>query len=244
MRDVPIEKKPFTVVTCYDSIRGDLAPDPDVKLNLDTINIKGTVADESGEPYIGVTVTIQNSAKGTLTDMDGKFAIDALLADSLIFSFIGLLPQVIPVSEIKEDRLIVMKEDLDGIININNITCYIGTLKTIPDTINIKGTVTDKSKEPIAGVSVTIQNSTKGILTDVDGKFAINARPADSLVFSFIGFLPQTISVSELRENKAIIMEDDNQILCYEVVIVESPKRNPINIKPGKLKPVKTKQID
>lgn len=107
-------------------------------------------------------------------------------------------------------------------------TCYDSiVVKSNSGIINIKGVVSDKSGEPIADVSVIIKNSAKGTITDIDGKFTINASSKDSLVFSLIGFLPQTISVSQIKKNDTIIMEENEiELSCYVVVIAEPPKKD------------------
>lgn len=109
-------------------------------------------------------------------------------------------------------------------------TCYDSiAVKPNSGIINIKGTVIEKSGEPLANVSVRVKSSTKGILTDSEGRFALlNVSPKDSLVFSYIGFQSKTISVTQIKENTAITMEEDETILCYEVVVV---RVNPKTIK-------------
>lgn len=53
----------------------------------------------------------------------------------------------------------------------------------------IKGMVFDEKGKPIAGVSVIVKGSTKGVVTGADGKFEIDATPdIDILVFRIIGF--------------------------------------------------------
>lgn len=39
--------------------------------------VKGVVTDQSGEPVIGATVKAAGSKQGVVTDLDGKFSIDA-----------------------------------------------------------------------------------------------------------------------------------------------------------------------
>ncbi|MDO5105115.1 TonB-dependent receptor [Capnocytophaga sp.] len=53
------------------------------------------------------------------------------------------------------------------------------------------GVVTDEKGIPLAGVAVTVKNTTKGVSTDIDGKYEIFVNPKDVLVFSFIGFTTQ-----------------------------------------------------
>jgi TonB-linked SusC/RagA family outer membrane protein len=61
----------------------------------------------------------------------------------------------------------------------------------------ITGQVVDESNSPIPGVNVLARGSTQGTVTDVDGKFSLTGLPGDAvLVFSFIGFKTQEITVN------------------------------------------------
>ena len=55
-----------------------------------TLSVRGHVVDETGEPLIGVTVRIDNATGGTVTDIDGNFAL-TVPADktNLVFSYTG-----------------------------------------------------------------------------------------------------------------------------------------------------------
>ena len=63
-----------------------------------TITISGVVNNE-GEPLPGVTVVIKNTVKGTATDELGKFSLEVLPDDVLVFSAIGFVPQEIKVGQ-------------------------------------------------------------------------------------------------------------------------------------------------
>src|SRR5690348_2497010 len=59
--------------------------------------ITGTVTGGEG-PLIGVTVSLKRDSKiGVLTDVNGRFSIKADPTDSLLFSYIGMEPQTVPV---------------------------------------------------------------------------------------------------------------------------------------------------
>ena len=63
--------------------------------------------------------------------------------------------------------------------------------------IKIMGTVTDASNQStIPGVSVVVKGTTSGTLTDINGKYAINADEKAVLVFSFIGYTSQEVPVT------------------------------------------------
>jgi TonB-linked SusC/RagA family outer membrane protein len=51
--------------------------------------ITGTVMSPSGEPVIGANILVKGTARGTVTDLDGKFSLEAANTESLIISYIG-----------------------------------------------------------------------------------------------------------------------------------------------------------
>ncbi|MEA4995019.1 MAG: TonB-dependent receptor [Petrimonas sp.] len=51
------------------------------------------------------------------------------------------------------------------------------------------------TREPLPGVSIVVDKSTRGVTTDIDGTFEIRALPTDKLIFSFMGMETQTIEV-------------------------------------------------
>ena len=59
----------------------------------------------------------------------------------------------------------------------------------------ISGTVTDTSGKPLQGVSVQKKNTTVGTTTNDLGVYQISVKPTDVLVFSYVGFSPQEITV-------------------------------------------------
>ena len=59
--------------------------------------ITGVVKDQTGEPLIGVNVMEKGTTNGSITDVDGKFAIPNVKEkDVLVVSYIGYLTQSIP----------------------------------------------------------------------------------------------------------------------------------------------------
>ncbi len=62
--------------------------------------------------------------------------------------------------------------------------------------VTVKGKVIEtETSEPLPGVSILVDGSTRGVTTDMDGTFEIRALSTDKLVFSFIGMQSQTIEV-------------------------------------------------
>ncbi len=82
----------------------------------------------------------------------------------------------------------------------------------------VTGKVVDKNNEPLIGVSVIVKGGSVGTTTDLDGKFTLNAPDNASLVFTYVGYVTQTIS---LKGNKtvSVVLEDDSKVLDDVVVV-------------------------
>lgn len=81
----------------------------------------------------------------------------------------------------------------------------------------VSGTVTDEAGEPLIGVAVQVLNSTVGTITDFDGAYTINVENGAKLMFTYVGYLPQTIAASGAHLN--VSLKPDVQNL-EEVVVV------------------------
>ena len=65
---------------------------------------------------------------------------------------------------------------------------FLFTISLTAQEIKLSGTVTDESKIPLSGVSVSIQGTKIGTQTTVDGTYTITAKIVAILQFSYIGF--------------------------------------------------------
>src|SRR5690554_6244463 len=62
--------------------------------------------------------------------------------------------------------------------------------------VQVNGTVSDNAGEPLPGVTILVQGTTQGVVTDMDGRYSISVPNAQSvLVFSFVGMESQEINV-------------------------------------------------
>jgi len=88
-----------------------------------------------------------------------------------------------------------------------------------PQTKRFTGRVTDSTGAPLPGVSIVIENTTVGVITDSDGYFSLNySGDAEILVFSFVGMKKQRIAVGD-KTHFQVVMEDES-IGVDEVVVV------------------------
>lgn len=85
--------------------------------------------------------------------------------------------------------------------------------------ITVKGTVKDAGNQPIPGVTIIVQGTTTGTVTDVEGRYSIVAPENGTLVFSFIGLQPQTVAIGS-RSVIDITMQED--ISALDEVVVTS----------------------
>ncbi|MDO9551399.1 TonB-dependent receptor [Rhodonellum sp.] len=65
----------------------------------------------------------------------------------------------------------------------------------------ITGKITDQSGDPVPGTTVLVKGTTIGTAADLDGNYSLSAPQSGVLVFSFIGFVPQEVTIG----NQSII---------------------------------------
>ena len=83
----------------------------------------------------------------------------------------------------------------------------------------VTGTVTDAQNQPLPGVTVKVKGETGGSVTDVNGKFSLNAASGSSvLVFTYVGFKSQQVAIGG-RNSVSVSLADDAEKL-NEVVVV------------------------
>ena len=82
----------------------------------------------------------------------------------------------------------------------------------------VKGTVKDATGLPVPGANVLVKGSQSGVSTDMDGSYAISASPGSVLVYTFIGFKKQEITVGSAATVNVVLQEEDNSL--EEVVVV------------------------
>lgn len=65
-------------------------------------------------------------------------------------------------------------------------------------TLKISGKVTDASNsQPMPGVNIKVKDAPSGTVTAVDGTYTISAAPGSVLVFTFLGYSPQQVTVKD-----------------------------------------------
>ncbi|MDR1666675.1 MAG: TonB-dependent receptor [Bacteroidales bacterium] len=85
--------------------------------------------------------------------------------------------------------------------------------------VTVSGVVTDAAGEPLPGVNVVSEGSTRGAITDGKGKYTITVPDRDAvLAFSFVGYVTQEVIVGDQTTINISLPEDARQL--EEVVVV------------------------
>lgn len=82
----------------------------------------------------------------------------------------------------------------------------------------VNGSVSGLDGLSIPGANVLIQGSSTGTTTDFDGNFSISVKSGDVLIVSYIGFLTQSITISNQTSLTIILQSDTSEL--DEVVVV------------------------
>lgn len=83
---------------------------------------------------------------------------------------------------------------------------------------SMTGKVVDASGVPLVSVNVQVKGTTVGTVTDVNGKYSLPVTSGNTLVFSYIGYLKQEITVSN-QKTINVTLKEDNKLL-EEVVVI------------------------
>ena len=109
-------------------------------------------------------------------------------------------------------------------------------------TNQVTGLVTDKQKEPLIGVTVTLVGTETRAITDADGMFRINvpAKSGTTLEFNYIGFASKQVKVNGSRLINVMMEEETNEFTEVVVTGYSSQKKASIigaieTIKPAEL---------
>ena len=141
--------------------------------------VKGTVNDEAGEPIIGATVKVQGTQKGSITDFNGSFSVEAPSNATLEVSYVGYVTQKVKVGG-KSNITVTMKEDAQMLNDI--VVVGYGTMKKS----DISGSVATVDQESVMkripqNIGQALQGAAAGVMVlqqdgSPDGKAAIRIR--------------------------------------------------------------------
>lgn len=126
----------------------------------------------------------------------GSTDTSALLAAGVIDAVKTRPEAAIKLDSSTADRQVLSQGDklseqnqLKSLIQEKRYAESTATSDTLPSPLgNVRGRVVDRSGEPLIGATVAVKGTANATITDIDGYFALNAKNAERLVASYIGF--------------------------------------------------------
>lgn len=99
----------------------------------------------------------------------------------------------------------------------------------------VNGVVTDESSIPLTGVTVKVKGQKNATVTDKEGKFAIQANPTNSLVFSYIGFQDKSVAVNNKKVINVVMQSSTTSLDEVVVVGYGTQKKSDVTGSVGKI---------
>lgn len=197
--------------------------------------IKGFVKDGNDEPLPGVSVAVKGATNvGTITNVDGKYSINAHKNDVLVFSYIGMVSQEVKVGN-KTNINITLKEDVSSLDEI--VVVGYGTQKRGSLTAAIS-TVSDKEilKAPTMGISNIIGARVAGIsAVQASGQpgadnASLSIRGQSGIIYVIDGIRRSASDFNGLDPNEiesVSVLKDASAVAVYEMEhSLSQPKRD------------------
>lgn len=124
-------------------------------------SVSGKIVDTEGNPLIGVSIAVDNGARGTMSDVDGNWKLEASEGSLLTFSYIGYNTHTLRVGS-KDVYTVSMSEDnqlLDEVVVIGY-----GSMKRkdITTAVSVVST-SDIDERPIVDAAQALQGKAAGI---------------------------------------------------------------------------------
>lgn len=207
-------KKLFVVLNLLLSVSILFAQNP--------ISVKGKVTDAKNESVPGVSVLVKGTTQGTITDVDGLYSLQASPQSTLVFSFVGMQTQEIPVNNHNSINVQMKEESFNvdevvvvgyGTQKVKDLTSSISTVKSADLAKTPAGQAMQSLQGKVAGLQV-VSNGAPGNSPTIRvrgiGSYPGNDNEAplyvvDGMFFDNIDFLnPSDIaSISVLKDASA-----------------------------------------
>lgn len=187
--------------------------------------VKGIVVDESGEPIIGVNVSVKNTTLGSITDIDGTFSIDAEAGVTLVVSYVGYVTKEVKVTT-KDLLKIVLKEDaqlLDDVVVIGygtvkkrDLTGSVATISGDNLKANPVADISQAIQGRLAGVVVTAQDGRPGASIDIRVRGGGSVTQSNAPLYIVDGIPVESISDIPASQIKSIdVLKDASSTAIY-----------------------------
>ena len=127
--------------------------------------------------------------------------------------------------KILDNQIVIYQED--DTVNANEIEKILFTLSGQQQN-TVRGKVVDQQGEPLPGVTITIEGTTRGVITDIDGTYSNTAQPTDKLLFSFVGMENQLAEVGNQTTINIVLSEKIDELEEVTVVAFGKQKKESV----------------
>lgn len=115
------------------------------------------------------------------------------------------------------------------------------TISVVQQQKEVKGVIFDETNSPVAGATITLKNSTRGCITDMDGKFSIHVSEGDELLVNFLGYQTAVIKVTSQNSYDIHLQLKIDELEEVTVVAFAKQKKESVissisTVKPSELK--------
>lgn len=105
------------------------------------------------------------------------------------------------------------------------LSLFVGTFMLLAQTQSVKGVVTDEAGEPLIGATISVEGTSIGTSTNLDGSFTIEVKSdVKTLTFSYVGYQSVTLPI---KKDMQVKLQSDSKQLTEVVVtgITQTDKR-------------------
>ena len=135
---------------------------------------------------------------------------------------------------------ILQGQDIDYEVKDNHIVLSKRNSTKNNQTFTVVGQVTDEKGVPLIGVNITAKGHGNTV-TDIDGNYSIKAAPGIALVFSYIGYLQESVKVNKQKTVNVQMTEDTKAL--NEVVVIGYGTQKKANLT-GAVDAISSKEIE
>ena len=228
-------------------------PDENVQEQAPQKLVTGKVRDTSGTLLPGVTVVVKgNTSQGTITDANGHYSLSNVSEDViLVFSFVGMKSQEVPLSGKKSIDVIMAEETigLDEIVAIGygtvkkrDLTGSVSSIKSAEIAKTATNNALQSLQGKVAGVDLTKNSGAAGASVNINirGNRSITANNAPLILVDGLSY-GSTLDINSSDIESMEILKDASSTAIYGTrgangVIIITTKKGLFNKTGGKTK--------
>ncbi|WP_353139631.1 TonB-dependent receptor [Pseudopedobacter sp.] len=193
--------------------------------NGQNVRVTGKVTDEKGEGLIGVSVLVKGTKKGTSTNLDGNYSIEAPLNDTLVFSYIGFDRQEVKVNS---SGVINVKMAGDKMLDEVVVVGYGSTKRRdLTGGLAVVGkeqlemvstpNLMDRLVGQVAGFSITTGNAAPGASQTllIRGENSLSANNSPLIILDGIPYSGSLTDIDPNNVESLSILKDASAVAIY-----------------------------